>query len=228
ESGGAGLFDDVERLRVAARDARRDGDPDAPRRIVDELSIERAEQVARAFTVLFHLVNLAEERHRVRVLRQRDVEDAPPPRDSLAAAVDAMSAEAIRRALRELEVHPVFTAPTPGARRRPGGTAAGARETVEIHADHVLRALQAAATRIGRTLPVDTASAPPSEQLASALDVDRLAHPRLFDRLARSADRQPHRQKLMLVAERLAATRDRNADLAYDDPVQLLDDLRLV
>src|SRR5436305_10883195 len=79
ESGGAGLFDDVERLRVAARDARRDGDPDAPRRIVDELSIERAEQVARAFTVLFHLVNLAEERHRVRVLRQRDAEGVPPP-----------------------------------------------------------------------------------------------------------------------------------------------------
>ena len=110
----------------------------------------------------------------------------------------------------------------------PHVTAAVTRETVEIQADHVLRALQAAATRIGRTLSLDTAAAPPSEQLASALDVDRLAHPQLFERLARSTDRQPHRQKLMFVAERLAATRDRHVDLAYDDPGQLLDDLRLI
>ncbi len=332
ESGGVELFDDVERLRVAARDARRDGDIDAPRRIADELSIERAEQVARAFTVLFHLVNLAEERHRVRVLRERDGENAPPPRDSLAATVDALSADAVRDAMAELEVHPVFTAHPTEARRRavvnavgriadqmqrfddprlgaservevrrrlleeitilwrtallrqrqldpldevrttmavfdetlfrlapslyriasnalgsvvpaflrigswvggdrdgnPHVTAAVTRETVEIQADHVLRALQAAATRIGRTLSLDAAAAPPSEQLAAALDVDRLAHPQLFDRLARSADRQPHRQKLMLVAQRLAATRERNADLAYAEPGCLLDDLRMV
>jgi phosphoenolpyruvate carboxylase len=332
ESGGAGLFEDVERLRVAARDARRDGDPDGPRRIVDEFSVERAEQVARAFTVLFHLVNLAEERHRVRVLRDRDNDDAPPPRDSLAAAVEAMSADDVRAALADVEVHPVFTAHPTEARRRavvtavgriadqmqrwddvrlgaterldvrrrlleeisilwrtallrhrrldpldevrttmavfdetlfrlapslyrvasaavgsvvpaflrigswvggdrdgnPHVTAAVTRETVEIQADHVLRALQAAATRIGRTLTLDSAAAPPSLRLAAALDVERLAHPQLFERLARSADRQPHRQKLLFVAERLAATRDRNADLAYAEPFQLLDDLRMV
>src|SRR5437764_6949555 len=118
ESGGAELFDDVERLRVATRDARRDGDPDSPRRVIDEFSVERAEQVARAFTVLFHLVNLAEERHRVRVLRARDEAGAPPPRDSLAAAVEAMSADDVHAALRELEVHPVFTAHPTEARRR--------------------------------------------------------------------------------------------------------------
>jgi phosphoenolpyruvate carboxylase len=332
ESGGSELFDDVERLRVAARDARRDGDPDAPRRIVDELSVERAEQVARAFTVLFHLVNLAEERHRVRVLRARDDDGAPPPRDSLAAAVEEMSAATVRDAFADVEVHPVFTAHPTEARRRavvnavgriaeqmqrsddprlgaserldvrrrlleeisilwrtallrqrqldpldevrttmavfdetlfrlapslyrvasaavgsvvpaflrvgswvggdrdgnPHVTAAITRETVEIQADHVLRALQAAATRIGRTLSLDAAAAPPSDSLASALDADRLSHPRLFERFARSADRQPHRQKLMFVAERLGATRERNADLGYDDPAQLLDDLRIV
>ncbi|MDQ1699949.1 MAG: phosphoenolpyruvate carboxylase, partial [Frankiaceae bacterium] len=95
-------------------------------------------------------------------------------------------------------------------------------------ADHVLRALQAAATRIGRSLSLDVAAAPPSKPLASALEVDRLAHPGVLERIARSADRQPHRQKLMLVAERLAATRDRTGDLGYDDPSQLLDDVRMI
>src|SRR3954454_12003286 len=90
KAGGSDLFDDVERLRRAARDARRGGDRNEPRRIVDELSLERAEQVARAFTVLFHLVNLTEERHRVRVLRERDRADERPPDDSLAGAVEAM------------------------------------------------------------------------------------------------------------------------------------------
>src|SRR5436305_430792 len=118
ESGGAELFDDVERLRVATRDARRDGDPDSPRRVVDEFSVERAEQVARAFTVLFHLVNLAEERHRVRVLRARDRDSAPPTDDSLAAAAAAMSPEEVSAALADLEVHPVLTAHPTEARRR--------------------------------------------------------------------------------------------------------------
>src|SRR6476620_10302406 len=85
EAGGRELFADVERLRRAARDARRGGDRDEPRRVVDGLSLKRAEQVARAFAVLFHLVNLAEERHRVRVLRSRDIADAPPTGPSLLA-----------------------------------------------------------------------------------------------------------------------------------------------
>ncbi len=50
-------------------------------------TLDQAERVARAFTVLFHLVNLAEERHRVRVLRSRDRTDLAPARDSLAGAV---------------------------------------------------------------------------------------------------------------------------------------------
>ena len=58
--------------------------------------LARAELVAKAFTIYFHLTNLAEERHRVRVLRG-EVDFAPekgegeagggPRRESLAAAV---------------------------------------------------------------------------------------------------------------------------------------------
>jgi phosphoenolpyruvate carboxylase len=332
ESGGEELFADVERLRRAARDARRGGDQDEPRRLVDAFSLARAEDVARAFAVLFHLVNLAEERHRVRVLRERDQADRPPSEDSLAAAAATMSPQAARAALADVEVHPVLTAHPTEARRRAVVTALGriaaemerwddprvgdserddvrrrlleeiavlwrtallrrrrldpldevrttmavfdetlfrlaptlyratesavdgevpaylrlgswvggdrdgnphvtadvTREAADIAADHVLRALENAATRIGRTLTLDEEAAPPSADLARALQLDRLSHPQLFDRIARSADGQPHRQKLVLTAARIAATRARNADLGYSSPDELLDDLRLV
>jgi phosphoenolpyruvate carboxylase len=337
EADGSDLFHDVERLRRAARDARRGGDCDEPRRLVDGMSLERAELVARAFTVLFHLVNLTEERHRVRVLRERDRTDASPPDDSLAGAVEAMSADAVRDALSDLEVHPVLTAHPTEARRRavvtslsrvaaemerwddpragdseradtrrrlleeiailwrtsllrhhrldpldevrttmavfdetlfrlapalyrateaalrdngvaadvpaylrlgswvggdrdgnPHVTADVTRETVDIQADHVLRALENATTRIGRTITVDDATTRPSSDLSRALEQHRLAHRSLVERLERSADAQPHRQMLLIVAERIAATRLRNVDLAYATPTDLRADLLLV
>src|SRR3954469_4918041 len=310
EAGGRDLFADVERLRRAARDARRGGDRDEPRRIVDELSIERAEEVARAFAVLFHLVNLAEERHRVRVLRSRDNADAPPTEDSLAAAASAMADSDVGDLLADLEVHPVLTAHPTEARRRAVVTALGriaeemerwddpragdserddsrrrlleeiatlwrtallrsrrldpldevrttmavfdetlfrlapklyrategalvdhppgaeppilpaslrigswvggdrdgnphvtaevTRETVDIQADHVLRALENAARRIGRTLSLDGGLTPADPQLVQSLDHDRVQHPRVMEAIARSGDRQPHRQKVVL------------------------------
>ncbi|MDQ1696838.1 MAG: phosphoenolpyruvate carboxylase [Frankiaceae bacterium] len=343
ETGGADLYDDVERLRRAARDARRGGDLGEPGRIVSEFSVDRADQVARAFAVLFHLVNLAEERHRVRVLRSRDDATAPPTADSLAAAVATVGADGVVAALADLEIHPVLTAHPTEARRRavvtalarianeleryddpragdseraealrrlleeitilwrtallrsrrlepldevrammavfdetlfrlaptlyratqtavdgdhgvdagdepahvpaylrlgswvggdrdgnPHVTADVTRATVDIHADHVLRALENAARRIGATLSLSDELAPPSDELRQALRNDAVAHPELVHRLARSADRQPHRQKVALAAERIAATRQRNADLGYDGPDDLLDDLRLV
>ena len=78
----------VRRRRAAAPGAQRRPPRRGRRRaasgLVDALDLDQAEQVARAFTVLFHLVNLAEERHRVRVLRGRDRTGDRP--DSLAGA----------------------------------------------------------------------------------------------------------------------------------------------
>ena len=77
--------------------------------------------MARAFTVYFHLANLAEEEQRVRALRLRDSGDRPP-RESLADAVDQLTAEGGAAHLAEpldgLRVHPVFTAHPTEARRR--------------------------------------------------------------------------------------------------------------
>jgi phosphoenolpyruvate carboxylase len=126
ESGSPGLYDDVERLRTATIQAYTDESAEAFARaaeIADSFTIERAEEVARAFTCYFHLVNLAEEHQRVRVLRERDGRpDREDATDSVGAAFMRLAAEvgddtALRR-LQSLRFHPVFTAHPTEARRR--------------------------------------------------------------------------------------------------------------
>jgi len=107
-------------------------------------------------------------------------------------------------------------------------TAEVTRQTVDVHADHAVRALENATRRIGMSLSLDDALAPPNAALVAALADDRAAHPDLMTRIGRSADRQPHRQKLSFLAQRLAATRERNADLGYRNVTDFLSDLRLV
>ena len=124
QAGGQDLLDDTERLRRAVIAARRPGSGDrAAAEIADLVAswpLERAEAVAHAFTVYFHLANLAEEHQRIRTLRQRDTA-AQPPRESLAATVAAISGLGPGRACRllaDLRVHPVLTAHPTETRRR--------------------------------------------------------------------------------------------------------------
>jgi phosphoenolpyruvate carboxylase len=127
ESDGQDLLDDVERLRHAVIDERHSPSangaaPDeAAEDIVAAWPLERAEAVAHAFTVYFHLANLAEEHQRIRTLRERDAGDAPV-RESLAAAVAHIRAEhgpqRLADLLAGLRVHPVLTAHPTEARRR--------------------------------------------------------------------------------------------------------------
>ncbi|WP_240810371.1 phosphoenolpyruvate carboxylase [Actinomadura sp. WMMA1423] len=343
EYGGPGLLDDVERLRhavIAARRGETGGDEVAG--LVDGWSLERAREVARAFTVYFHLTNLAEEHHRIRTLRERDTGGTVP--GSVAAAVEEIRAAGDGRldaVVEGLEFRPVFTAHPTEARRRavvtaiqrisdllarlngdPGasereeterslreeidllwrtalrrisqmdpldevrtamaafdetifrvvphvyrsldralegdGEGSGARppkarpylrfgswiggdrdgnpyvtaqvtrDAVMIQADHVLRALEAACARIGRELTVHESTTPASGDLLNALAAARTAHPRLVGDLAKRSPGEPHRQFLLHAAARIAATRERDADLAYASPEELLADLRAV
>lgn len=124
ESGSAGLYDDVERLRTATIQAYTDPTPEAfahAAEVADSFSVARADEVARAFTCYFHLVNLAEEHQRVRALRERDGR-AGGPEDSIPTAFAALAGEvgeerALER-LQSLRFHPVFTAHPTEARRR--------------------------------------------------------------------------------------------------------------
>src|ERR1039457_3619952 len=90
ESGGQGLLDDVERLRravIRARHRRDGGDPHVEiAALVASWPLERAEAVAHAFTVYFHLANLAEERQRIRTLREGGTNAGGASRSPRAAA----------------------------------------------------------------------------------------------------------------------------------------------
>jgi phosphoenolpyruvate carboxylase len=127
ESDGPDLLDHVEKLRhrvIAARSSNADGNDEADDDIaalVASWPLARAAAVARAFTVYFHLANLAEEQQRIRTLRERDT-GAEPVRESLADTIAALGATIGTgpRAdlLARLKVHPVLTAHPTEARRR--------------------------------------------------------------------------------------------------------------
>ncbi len=348
ESGSAGLYEDVERLRTATIQAYTDETPEAFARaaaIADSFTVARADEVARAFTAYFHLVNLAEEHQRVRVLRERDGRpDREQATDSVAAAFVRLAAEvgddtALKR-LQSMRFHPVFTAHPTEARRRAvstsirrlatllqehdasprggaderraerrmleeidtlwrtaplrpekpaptdevravmavfddtlytavphvyrrvddalQGPAAGGRAPVvrpfvrvgswvggdrdgnpfvtasvtrkasAIGSEHVLLGLERTASRIGRTLTLDAATTPPSDALVALWQRLKAADEDAANEIAKRSPDEPHRRILLLVARRLEATRERNADLAYRDPEHLLADLRIV
>ncbi len=131
EQGGREMFALVERIRRRTIALRRGGEPrlepDVERRRLGAeiagLDLDRAAAVARAFTLYFQLVNLAEERQRIRVLRAR----ARTARggvidDSIADAVERLlpihGAAGVEAMLRGTVVHPVLTAHPTEARRR--------------------------------------------------------------------------------------------------------------
>jgi phosphoenolpyruvate carboxylase len=134
ETGGQELLDDVEQLRHAVIESRRadaaqlDGERPEPGSSLDEIAalvaswpLDRAEQVASAFTVYFHLANLAEEHQRIRALRERDLPGHPLP-ESLEATVREIrrshGGDRLEELIAGLRVHPVFTAHPTEARRR--------------------------------------------------------------------------------------------------------------
>ncbi|MFK3676152.1 phosphoenolpyruvate carboxylase [Microbacterium sp. NPDC090218] len=349
EGGGDELFEDVERLRLATIQAYDQETPDAFERaaaIAESFTVARADEVARAFTCYFHLVNLAEEHQRVRVLRERagqpGREDAA---DTVATAYARLRTEVgdeeARRRLDGLRFHPVFTAHPTEARRRavsssirrlselltqhdaasaggseehrarrrmleeidtlwrtaplrsqkpsptdevrtvmgvfdetlfttvphvyrriddalrgeesgssapvvpafvrigswvggdrdgnPFVTASVTREASQIAADHVLRGLERALERIGRTLTLAADDTPPSVEVTALWERFAAEEPEVAAELATRSPDEPHRRVLLVLARRIAATRKGDGGAqAYSRPEELLADLRAV
>ena len=99
------LLDLVERVRRTAIALRRGQGSEAGHRQqrealerdLDGLDADAAEGLIRAFTLYFQLANLAEEKQRVRRLRQRARSAGRgSPDDSLSTAVDSLSQSSTR------------------------------------------------------------------------------------------------------------------------------------
>ena len=125
EQGGDALFERVESARQLAI-RRREGDEavgSALHATLGGLDAATADDIARAFSTYFHLVNTAEKVHRIR--RRRDYlrdEATPPPRGlerTLLRLKDAgFGIEELQTLLDELVIEPVFTGqPTEPTRR---------------------------------------------------------------------------------------------------------------
>jgi phosphoenolpyruvate carboxylase len=119
---GLALIEDVRRSAVALRGGELAGGRNAFAARFAALDLEGLNSVARWFTLLSHLINSAEEQHRVRVLRRRDRPDAPVEGSIAAAISEAARAgvhpDEVRRLLDRLFVMPVLTAHPTEARRR--------------------------------------------------------------------------------------------------------------
>lgn len=305
---------------------------------VATLPLEDAIRLANALTVHLHLVNLADERHRVRLL---DLPSARPDADAGDDLWPAVSAtEGTRERLHDLRIHPVLTAHPTEARRRaiatalrrvseqlqrlenprlgpeakdvarrrlleevellhltsvlrttrpepldevrtimtvfdqtliravprlyrateraligeasgtvpspvpafvrfgswvggdrdgnPYVTAEVTRRTVAVQSEHALDALQVSVERVGRTLTADRADSPGSRALTESLERDAVAMPDVFAEIRTGSPGEPHRQKMLVIAQRLKATRAGRAEYSYTVVDELISDLRLV
>ncbi|QFG69029.1 phosphoenolpyruvate carboxylase [Ornithinimicrobium pratense] len=110
----------------------------------------------------------------------------------------------------------------------PHVTAAVTRQTVEAQAAVALHALRVNVERVARTLTMDERSTPASAALRTALDYDAVAMPDVFARIVKDSPGEPHRQKLLVAAHRLAATADGVAGRGYGGAHELIADLELV
>jgi len=128
EQEGRPLFDLIEEVRAITK-AMRAGDGEV--RMAERMAelaedLPRARSVLKAFTVYFQLVNLAEEEHRIRVLRHRRHqarEERRPVGETIDEALahlraSGVPAEQVRERLAHLLIKPVLTAHPTEAKRR--------------------------------------------------------------------------------------------------------------
>lgn len=195
EAGGQDLLDDVEKLRVLAIQAFRDNDNAALEKaveLIDSFSIERADEVARAFTVYFHLVNLAEEYHRALALMKQDVESGSDGDKGIDYVLESIPAafkqlaeeigreEALKR-VQEMEFRPVLTAHPTEARRRAISRAINRltklleyrdqKQPIGTHRHELERTLLAEIDILWRTSPIRAIKPTPLDEVKSAVNV---------------------------------------------------------
>ncbi|MEX0741894.1 MAG: phosphoenolpyruvate carboxylase, partial [Phycisphaeraceae bacterium] len=123
---GQNVFDLVERIRDLAkkrRAGRKKADSDL-RKTIATVPADQMDALIRALSCFFDLANLAEDRHRIRVLRHRERQFYPAPLgESIGAAIvqlhqQGFTAEQVQQLVDRLNIELVFTAHPTEAKRR--------------------------------------------------------------------------------------------------------------
>jgi phosphoenolpyruvate carboxylase len=110
----------------------------------------------------------------------------------------------------------------------PNVTASITRQAVAQAADRILENLEARTRKVGLSLTLDDRYTPPHEELQRLWNHQRQLSDELTELAAQHSPGEPHRQVMLAIAGRVQATRERNADLAYRVPEDLLGELRTV
>ncbi|MFB3168968.1 phosphoenolpyruvate carboxylase [Neobacillus sp. 179-C4.2 HS] len=125
--GGTELFDKVEKIRLMCKTLRTHFDNEIYSELKDEIANLKSpmrKQVIRAFSMYFHLINIAEQNHRIRRRRQYQLEDdsivQPHSIESaiLSLKENNINEDIIQEVLNKLSLELVITAhPTEAAKR---------------------------------------------------------------------------------------------------------------
>lgn len=206
EQGGSDLLDFVERCRLSSIAIRETGSSKAAAELasdLDALTIDQAELLVRAFSLYFQLVNLCEERDRVRRLRLAQ-RAARPEEGTPDATVDWLfergwSADRIQQLLRRTSIAPVVTAHPTEARRRTTLTALRRCYRLLEHLDdprlgpaddsEIRRKLREEITVLWRTAPLRRTSPTPIDEVRTALTYFDETLFRVTPRVYRAFDR---------------------------------------
>ena len=106
-------------------------------------------------------------------------------------------------------------------------TASVTREAAQIASDHVLRGLERALERIGRSLTLGAEDTPPSAAVTAIWDRFAATDATTANEIATRSPDEPHRRVLLALARRVAETR-LGLDGGYGAPEELLAELRTV
>ena len=110
----------------------------------------------------------------------------------------------------------------------PNVTAKVSRKVARKFSDHMLEALVKATTTVGRNMTMEVTTTPPSPELRSLWSHQKEMSERLTDRATTISHNELHRAVVLVIADRLQATIQRDADLMYADCDDFIADLRVV
>lgn len=170
-------FEAVEALRTTAIEYRQDDrtSREALRENIASLSPEHRRSVARAFTTYFELINLAEERERVRAVRtESQNQTLEGSFDDVVAALDDVDSATVQQIVDDVLIEPTFTAHPTEARRKTikaklrSIAAILERLDEQSHTDieraHLERELDAAVTSLWQTAQVRSRRPTPDDE----------------------------------------------------------------